>query len=168
MELARELRRNRNSQRVVRHSNRAMLLSNNMPKKPFNHTVRSSPIDVQTMADWSGTSVALGASKQEISIAGGFTSINFSSGAGPVGVFAQPANEGTYGSTRFAFVPEVRAKLAMTSPQRSRSQQVTTSSTTATLSGQGTKSIASCPRGKHLSRPRLLPASPAQLDFIMT
>src|SRR4029079_9665006 len=30
---------------------------------------------------------------------------------GPEGVFAQPANEGTYGSTRFAFVPEVRAKV---------------------------------------------------------
>jgi len=57
------------------------------------------------------TSVALGASKQEISISGGFTSINFASGAGPEGVFAQPANEGTYGSTRFAFVPEVRAKV---------------------------------------------------------
>ena len=57
------------------------------------------------------TSVALGASKQEITIAGGFTSVNFSAGSGPEGVFAQPSNEGTYGSTKFAFVPEVQAKV---------------------------------------------------------
>lgn len=57
------------------------------------------------------TSVALGASNQTISIDGGFTSINFSSGAGKEGVFAQPANEGVYSGTKFAFVPEARTKV---------------------------------------------------------
>ena len=57
------------------------------------------------------TSVALGASKQTISISGGYTSVNFGPTSGQEGVFAQPANEGTYSSTRFAFVPEVQAKV---------------------------------------------------------
>jgi opacity protein-like surface antigen len=57
------------------------------------------------------TSVAVGSSNETITISGGFTSVNFALGSGPNGVFAQPANEGTYSGNKFAFVPEVHAKL---------------------------------------------------------
>ena len=57
-------------------------------------------------------SAAIGVSHETIDITGGFKSVNFTSpGAGPEGVFAQPANEGLTSANRFAVVPEAGVKL---------------------------------------------------------
>jgi Putative beta barrel porin-7 (BBP7) len=58
-------------------------------------------------------SVAFGASNETLNVNGGFSSINFQqpTRTGPEGVFAQPANEGTFSSVHFAVVPEVALKI---------------------------------------------------------
>lgn len=58
--------------------------------------------------------IGIGASREILSVDGGFASYNFQSigyKAGSEGVFAQPANEGHFASTRLAFVPEAQFKL---------------------------------------------------------
>lgn len=57
--------------------------------------------------------VGVGASQETLSVNGGFSSIGFPGGyrTGTEGVFAQPANEGHFSSTRFAVVPEASLKL---------------------------------------------------------
>jgi hypothetical protein len=72
---------------------------------------------VTTYGPWSVQAtgrIAIGASSETLSVQGGYQALNFPTvglKSGPEGVFAQPANEGKFSSTRFAVVPQGQVKL---------------------------------------------------------
>ena len=58
--------------------------------------------------------VAFGGNYKQLTVAGAYTSVNFPNAgmnSGPYGIFAQPANSGSFSSTDFAIVPEAQVKL---------------------------------------------------------
>lgn len=70
-----------------------------------------------TYGPWSAEATArlgIGATNEILSVNGGYQAVNFGAPgltSGPEGVFAQPANEGRFSSTRFAVMPQVQLKL---------------------------------------------------------
>lgn len=56
--------------------------------------------------------VALGCSHEVLNIGGEFQAVNFTSVAGPQGIFAQPSNSGRRAADDFAVIPEVQLKLS--------------------------------------------------------
>ena len=57
--------------------------------------------------------VSLGASQEVLTVNGGYADFGamFASTSGPYGIFAMPANEGTFSQTHFAVVPQVQLKV---------------------------------------------------------
>lgn len=57
--------------------------------------------------------ISFGASQEVLTVNGGYQDYNapFASSHGPYGIFAMPANEGTFSQTHFAVVPAVQVKL---------------------------------------------------------
>jgi hypothetical protein len=56
---------------------------------------------------------SFGASQEVLTVNGGYQDFNapFASNHGPEGIFAMPANEGTFSRTNFAVVPQVQVKI---------------------------------------------------------
>lgn len=57
--------------------------------------------------------VSFGASQEVLTVHGGYVDFGtqFASSSGPYGIFAMPANSGTFSQTHFAVAPEVQAKI---------------------------------------------------------
>jgi hypothetical protein len=57
--------------------------------------------------------LSVGASEEVLTVNGGYTDSGaaFANNHGPYGIFAMPANEGSFSRTNFAVVPEVQAKI---------------------------------------------------------
>lgn len=74
-------------------------------------------LGVRTQASWGRLSaaaqvrLALGATVEALSVAGGFQAVNYAPSSGAQGIFAQPNNSGNRSSGAFAVQPEFKIKL---------------------------------------------------------